>query len=89
MVEKRTYQRDTLMQMVRYAPSPHTSDTVLRGLIKDWSGSGICLIAHQALKEGQEIIVNSVIVPYSKKAVVRWYQRAGNASYKVGLEFSR
>ena len=77
------------MQMVRYAPSPHTSGTVLRGFIKDWSQSGICLIAQQALEDGQEIIVNSVVMPYSKKAVVRWHQEVGNATYKIGLEFRR
>ena len=77
------------MQMVRYAPSPHTSDTVLRGFIKDWSQSGICLIAQQALKEGQEIIVNSVIMPYSKRAIVRWQENIGKDTYKMGLEFSR
>jgi hypothetical protein len=75
--------------MVRYAPSPHTSDTVLRGLIKDWSGSGICLITHEPLVSGQEIIVNSVVVPKSKKAVVKWQQAFGSAAYRVGLEFSR
>ena len=89
LLEKRTYKRDDLMQMVRYAPSPHTSDTVLSGLIKDYSNSGLCLIAQQSLKEGQEIIVNSVIMPYSKKAVVRWHQEVGNATYKIGLEFKR
>ena len=77
------------MQMVRYAPSPHTSDTVLRGFIKDWSQSGICLIAQQALEDGQEILVNSVIMPYSKRAVVRWHQDIGKEAYKVGLEFVR
>jgi hypothetical protein len=77
------------MEMVRYAPSPHTSDTVLRGLIKDWSQSGLCLIARQPLEDGQEIIVNSIVVPSSKRAVVRWRQAVGNAAYKVGLEFKR
>ena len=89
MIEKRTFKRDDLIQMVRYAPSPDTSDNVLRGLIKDWSQSGLCLIAQQALKEGQEIIVNSGIMPYSKKAIVRWHQALGNATYRVGLEFIR
>jgi c-di-GMP-binding flagellar brake protein YcgR len=89
MMERRTDRRDDLIQMVRYAPSPDTSDTVLRGLIKDWSQSGICLIARHPLKEDQEIIVNSVIMPYSKKAVVRWHQEVGNATYKIGLEFKR
>ncbi|HZV48126.1 MAG TPA: hypothetical protein VFG06_12375 [Thermodesulfovibrionales bacterium] len=52
MIERRTDRRDDLMQMVRYAPSLQTSDTVLRGLIKDWSYSGLCLIAHEPIEEG-------------------------------------
>jgi c-di-GMP-binding flagellar brake protein YcgR len=89
MMERRTDRRYDLMQMVRYAPSPHTSDTVLRGLIKDWSQSGICLMVLQPLEDGQEIIVNSIVVPSSKRAVIRWQQKVGNASYNVGLEFKR
>ena len=89
MMERRTDKREPLMQMVRYAPSPETSDTVLRGMIKDWSGSGICLIAHQPLDESQEILVSSVVVPKSKKAVVRWCEKLGNGTYKIGLEVRR
>jgi len=89
MLEKRIFKRDDLMEVVQYAPSPYDSNTVLRGWIKDWSQSGICLIARHPLKEDQEIIVNSVIMPYSKKAVVRWHQEVGNATYKIGLEFKR
>jgi PilZ domain len=81
--------REDLMLIVQYAPSPYNSDSILRGLIKDYSNSGLCLIAHQALEKGQELIVNSIIMPYSKKAVVRWYQDLGNAIYKIGLEFRR
>ena len=89
MLERRTYRRDDLMEIVHYAPSPHSSDAVLRGLIKDYNNSGLCLIAHQALKKGQEIVVKSVIMPKSKPAFVRWYQDLGNATYKIGLEFKR
>ena len=89
LVEKRTYKRDDLMQMVHYAPSPHTSDAVLSGLIKDYSNSGLCLIAQQSLKEGQEILVNSVIMPKSRKAVVRWNKDLGNGTYQIGLEVRR
>ena len=89
MSERRKYQRDNLMEMVRYAPSPHKSEIVLRGLIKDYSHSGICLIALQPLEKGQEIMVNSIIMPYSKKATVRWQQNIGSATYKVGIEFRR
>ena len=89
MIERRTDRRDDLMQMVRYAPSLQTSDTVLRGLIKDWSYSGLCLIAHEPIEEGQEIIVSSVVVPSSKRATVRWQQNIGKDTFKVGLEFKR
>ena len=77
------------MEMVNYAPSPHTADTVLRGLLKDYSNSGICLIAPLPLEDRQEIIVNHIIMPSSKKATVRWQQNIGKVAYKVGLEFKR
>ena len=62
------------------------SDTALRGLIKDWSFPGLCLIAHEPIEEGHEIIVNSVVVPKSKTAVVRSHKDLGNGTYKIGLE---
>jgi c-di-GMP-binding flagellar brake protein YcgR len=89
MLDRRKYQRDDLWEIVRYAPSPYTSDTVLRGLIKDWSQSGICLMTLQPLEDGQEIIVDTIVAPSSKKATVIWQQNVGKASYKVGLEFKR
>jgi hypothetical protein len=89
MTEKRSDKREDLMQVVNYAPSPYSSSTVLRGLIKDWSFSGLCLIAREPIDEGQEIIVNSVVVPKSKNAVVRWFQNLGNGTYKIGLEIRR
>jgi hypothetical protein len=60
----------------------------LRGLIKDWSYSGLCLIAQQPLEEEQEIIVSSVVVPKSKNAVVRWYKDLGSDTYKIVLEIT-
>jgi PilZ domain len=89
MTERRKHQRDELMDIVRYAPSPDTSDTVLRGLLKDYSNSGICLLTNQPLDQGQEIIVNHMIVPGSKKATVRWQQNIGKSAYQIGLEFVR
>jgi c-di-GMP-binding flagellar brake protein YcgR len=88
-IEKRTYQRNDLMAIVQYAPLPNTSDTVLKGVIKNYSNSGLCLIAQQPLEEGQEIIVNSIVVPSSKRATVRWQQNIDKSAYKVGLEFRR
>jgi hypothetical protein len=62
---------------------------VLRGLIKDWSFSGLCLIAREPIDEGQEITVNSVVVPKSKKAVVKWHKGLGNGTYQIGLAVRR
>jgi hypothetical protein len=87
--ERRAEKRETLIQMVRYAPSPETTDTVLRGMIMDWSYSGLCLIAHHPIDEGQEILVSSVVVPKSKTAVVRWQKNLGNGTYRIGLEVRR
>jgi hypothetical protein len=89
MLERRRCQRDNLMEIVDYVPSPYSSDIILRGLIKDFSHSGICLIAARPLEKGQEIMVDSIIIPYSKKVTVRWQQIIGSATYKVGLEFGR
>ena len=89
MIERRTDKREILMQMVRYAPSPQTSDAVLRGMIKDWSYSGICLIAHEPIEEGQEILISSVVVSKSKKAVVRWHKKLRDGTYQIGLEMRR
>ena len=88
-MEKRTYQRNDLMQIVQYTPSPDAFDTVLKGVIKNYSCDGLCLITRQSLEDGQEIIVNSIVVPSSKKATVRWQRYIGNDTYKVGLAFKR
>ena len=88
MIERRTSRREDLMEVVNYATSPHISTAVFRGWIKDWSQSGICLMTLQPLESGQEIIVNSIVVPSSKKAAVRWQQALGNATYKVGFHDS-
>jgi c-di-GMP-binding flagellar brake protein YcgR len=89
MIERRARRRDDLMAIIKYAPSPDKTDSLLKGVIKDYSYSGICLIANQPLKTGQEIIVNSAVVRPSTRAVVRWQQDTGNDAYKVGLEFVR
>lgn len=89
MLDKRKYERDNCTEIAHYAPYPYSSDTVLKGLMQDFSCSGLCLITRHALEEGQEIVLKSVILPNSKTAVVRWYQDLGNSAFKIGLEFRR
>ena len=77
------------MDVVNYAPLPNTTGSISRGLIQDYSNSGLCLITNPPLDDGQEIIVNHSIMPSSKKAIVRWQQNISEVAYKVGLEFRR
>ena len=87
MSERRKYQREELTEMVRYIPSPHISDIVYKGLMHDWSCSGLCLIINRVLQEGEEIVFKSDVFPDAKKAVVRWQHSIGKEACKVGLEF--
>jgi hypothetical protein len=89
MIERRKYQRNDLMAGVQFARSSDTSDNISRGVIKNYSYCGICMIASQPLAEGQEIVVNNLAVPSSKKAIVRWQQKISNDSYNIGLEYVR
>jgi len=89
MIERRRHQRNDLMAGVQYARSSDTSDNVSRGVIRNYSYSGICMIASQPFAEGQEIVVNNLTVPSLKKAIVRWQQKISNDSYNIGLEYVR
>ena len=87
MIERRRQKRNDLMAGVQYAPSSDTTGIFSRGLIKNYSYAGICLIANQPLAEGREIIVKSMVDTSSKKAIVRWQQKVSNDSYYIGLEY--
>jgi hypothetical protein len=87
MIERRRQKRNDLMAGVQYARSSDTAGIVSRGVIKNYSYAGICLIASQPLAEGHEIIVKSMVDASSKKAIVRWQQKINNDSYYIGLEY--
>ncbi|HZV47165.1 MAG TPA: PilZ domain-containing protein [Thermodesulfovibrionales bacterium] len=89
MIERRKHQRNDLRAFVHYTFSSDTSDRALRGTIKNFSYSGMCLIVSQPLAEGQEIIVRSMAIASSKRAIVRWQENIGKDVYEVGLEYMR
>ena len=89
MLERRKYQRNDLKAFVQYTSSSDTSDIALRGTMKNYSYSGICLVVSQPLVEGQEIIMKSMGIPSSKRATVRWQENIGKDAYEVGLEYTR
>jgi hypothetical protein len=88
-LERRTYPRKDLLQIVQYTPSSDTSETAIKGVIKNYTCYGLCLIAREPLEDGQEIIVNSIIAPPSKRATVKWQQAIDKDNYRVGLQFIR
>ena len=88
MIERRRQKRYDLMAGVQYARSSDTSDSgSRRGLIKNYSQSGVCLITTQPLAEGLEIVVINLAVDSSKKAIVKWQQKISSDSYNIGLEY--
>jgi hypothetical protein len=88
MIEKRRQQRYDLTAVVQYARSSDSSDNVSRrGVIKNYSQSGVCLITTQPLAEGLEIVVINLAIGSSKKAIVKWQQKISNDSYNIGLEY--
>jgi hypothetical protein len=87
MLKKRRHERDNSPEIIHYAPSPYSPDEVLKGMMKYFSYSGLCIITHQALEAGQEIVVKNIITANARAAIVRWYQDLGNDTYKIVLEF--
>jgi hypothetical protein len=84
---KRKYSRCDFSQIIAYSLLPRIDDNVLTGLLSDFSYSGLCIITHHPVQEGQEILVQSSLMSNSITAVVRWCNHLDNSTYKVGLEF--
>jgi hypothetical protein len=84
---KRKYSRCDFSQIIVYSLLPHIDDNVSTGLLHDYSYSGMCIITHDPIQEGQEILVKSSLISNSITAVVRWCRDTSNSIYKVGLEF--
>jgi hypothetical protein len=83
---KRRYLRSDFSQIITYS-LPQIDDKVSTGLLHNFSYSGLCIITHDPIQEGQEILVKSSLMSNSITAVVRWCSDIGNSTYKVGLEF--
>ncbi len=86
---KRRHNRDAFSQMIYYALQPSISDSVLIGLMVNYSCSGLCMETHRPLKEGQEIVIHSALFADMMPAVVRWSKSDADTTFKVGLEFSK
>ena len=84
---KRKYSRCDFSQIIGYSLLPHIDDKVSTGLLHDYSYSGMCIITHDPIQEGQVILVKSSLISNSITAVVRWCSDMCNSTYKVGLEF--
>jgi hypothetical protein len=56
-------------------------------IIANISQSGLCLLATEALKNGQTITVKNHIFPSPRSATIRWSQHYHGLYYRYGLEF--
>lgn len=81
------YSKCAFSKYITYSLPTQIDDKVSRGLLHDFSYSGMCIIIHRPLQEGQKIIVKSDLMSSSITGVVLRCQDIGNSTYKVGLEF--
>jgi hypothetical protein len=84
---KRKYSRCDFSQIITYSLLAQSENKVSTGLLHDSSYSGMCIITHDPIQEGQEILLKSSLMSNSITAVVRWCSDMGNSTYKVGLKF--
>jgi len=87
IIERRKYRRNELTAGVQYTYPSEFSETILKGTITNYSNAGICLIVSQPLAEGREIIVRSMGLSSSKRAIVRWQKNISRYTYRLGLEY--
>lgn len=86
---RRKHSRYDFSQLIEYSLNSHQSDTFLKGIIQNFSYSGLCMITNHPLAEGDEIIIRSILTEESRPAIVRWVVCTGINSVKVGLEFKK
>ncbi len=71
---------------IEYVLDPFNADETHEGIIENISESGFCLITPTPLKEGQEIIIKSLIYLPSQTASVCWVKQEDDV-YRVGMKF--
>jgi hypothetical protein len=89
MRERRKYERNNVIGIVRYALSAHPGDGFLKGITQNYSNSGLCLITRHSLRKRQKIVLTGEMIPHAKTAIVRWRQELGNGNFKMGMEFTK
>ena len=88
--EKRRYSRCGFPHIIiEYNLTSHKAGSVLTGLLHDFSSEGLCVMTHNPLEEGQEIIIKGMLTNESIHAVVCWCCETGNSVYKVGLALKK
>lgn len=86
---QRKNSRYDFSQLIEYSLHSYPTDKALKGIIHDFSHSGLSMITNYPLSEGEEIIIKSILTDDSHSAIVRWTIRLGDNTIKVGLEFKK
>jgi hypothetical protein len=86
---QRKNSRYDFSQIIEYSLQSSPTDKFLKGIIHDFSHSGLCMITNYPLSDGEEILIRSILTDDSRAAIVRWTIQMGNNTIKVGLEFKK
>jgi hypothetical protein len=86
---QRKNSRCEFSQLIEYSLRSKPSDKLLKGMIQDFSHSGLCMITNYPLSDGDEILIRSILTDDSRTASVRWTKNMGNNTIKVGLVFKK
>ncbi len=86
-VERRRYRRSVFPSTIEYEIKTEATAGTFKGAAVNISESGMCIYTSDVLKEGQEIVIISVLPVPSRNAAVRWTKSLNDDLCKVGLKF--
>jgi hypothetical protein len=87
-MDKRRHKREDIIKAMECLSYQQSNQVIeFDCIIANLSQSGVCLLARDALKNGQEITIRDHIFPSPRIATVLWNKEYNGLYYKYGLEF--
>lgn len=87
--DQRNHLRYRFVYSIEYVMRSQGANEIFTGITTDISNSGMGLYTRNALTEGQEIVIKSILPVYFDSAIVRWSEHVDESSFKIGLEFRK
>lgn len=86
--DKRRYKREDMVKAMECMSYQQSNQVIeFDCIIANISQSGVCLLAEDALENGQEITIKNNIFPSPRIATVIWSKEYNGLYYRYGLEF--